>query len=172
VVLNDFNFKKPKLDLASSSDCGRDGALEFYDYPGEYEEQRLGQDLAKLRAEEFEAHRTVGVGLSNSPRLAPGRKFDLLGHPAGLDDSYLVTSVTHQGKQAISRTTTGGNGRTGDPTANRALTEWLYHAGQVSRDIASVAEASGGNPLGALAIPKPPRRHLQHEHRGSRRPGL
>ncbi|MCH7704889.1 MAG: type VI secretion system tip protein VgrG [Planctomycetes bacterium] len=41
----------------------------------------------------------------------------------------------------------------GDPTANRALTQWLYHAGQVSRDMGSTAGALGANPLEALTIP-------------------
>ncbi len=41
----------------------------------------------------------------------------------------------------------------GDPTARRDLTHWLYHAGQVSKDITSVASALGGNPLDALSIP-------------------
>src|SRR5262249_36956709 len=40
----------------------------------------------------------------------------------------------------------------GDPTAHRALTQWLYHAGQVSRDVTTVAGVSGGNPLEALTI--------------------
>lgn len=191
VVLNDYNFENPKLNLQTNSDCGRDAGLEFFDFPGEYVEQSPGQDLATLRAEEFEAHRTVGVGQSNSPRIATGKTFDLIEHPADLDDSYLITSVSHQGKQATTRASTGGNGRSGiidarlhqsliaarqdenrtirelaetllqilgrfkanDPTAHRALTEWVYHAGQVSRDLPSVAEASGGNPLQALAIP-------------------
>jgi type VI secretion system secreted protein VgrG len=41
----------------------------------------------------------------------------------------------------------------GDQTANRALSQWLYHAGQVSKDLPSTAAAAGGNPLEALAIP-------------------
>ena len=191
VVLNDFNFENPKLDLKGSSDCGRDKDLEFFDCPGEYQDQKQGQNLAALRAAEFEAARTVGVGQANSPRLAPGKTFELSGHPSGVDGSYLLTSVTHQGKQSVGRTSTGANGRAGlldarvqqslvaarqhedktirelaeallqiisrfragDPTAQRALTEWVYHAGQVSRDLPSVAEASGGSPLEALAIP-------------------
>ena len=41
----------------------------------------------------------------------------------------------------------------GDPTAHRALTHWLYHAGQVSRDLGSIAVASGAGPLEGLSIP-------------------
>ncbi len=191
VVLNDFHFENPALNLNSVSDCERNAQLEFYDYPGRYVEQSHGGELAKLRAQEFEAGRTVGIGQSTSPRLTPGRTFELTGHPGGLDDKYLVTSVTYQGKQATTRASTGANGRAaildarthqsllsarsnenseirelaeallqvvakltaGDPTAHRALTQWLYHAGQVSRDMGSIAGASGGNPLEALTIP-------------------
>ncbi|MBK8268670.1 MAG: type VI secretion system tip protein VgrG [Planctomycetes bacterium] len=41
----------------------------------------------------------------------------------------------------------------GDATANRALTQWLFHAGQVSRDLANIAAASGANPVSALTLP-------------------
>ena len=43
--------------------------------------------------------------------------------------------------------------RAGDPSAHRALTQWLYHAGQVSKDLPSTGTASGLNPLEALSIP-------------------
>ncbi|MCK4660090.1 MAG: type VI secretion system tip protein VgrG [Phycisphaerae bacterium] len=191
VVLNDYNFENPKLSLQTSSDCGRDAGLEFSDYPGEYIEQSPGQELATLRAEEFETSRILGSGQSNSPRLTPGRTFELGDHPSELDGSYMVTSVTHRGKQATTRTTTteqayggmldvrlrqaiimarshenqsirdlaeallqiSGRFKAGDPTARRSLTQWLYHAGQVSRDVGSAAGASGANPLEAMAIP-------------------
>ena len=42
--------------------------------------------------------------------------------------------------------------QTGDPTAHPALTHWVYHAGQVSRDLASLAVAGGDGPSAALAL--------------------
>lgn len=191
VVLNDYSFKTPKLNLQTKSDCGRDKEYEFSDFPGEYTLQGSGQALATLRAEEFETSRTVGVGQSNCVRLAPGRTFELIEHPSALDGSYLLTTVQHQGKQATTRTVGTSLGRSGlldarlelslnaarqhedpvirelaealmqivsrihrgDPTARRALTQWLYHAGQVSRDLGSIAAASGGSPTDALSIP-------------------
>ncbi len=191
VALNDFNFKNPQLDLMATGDLGRDAELEFYDYPGEYDKQALGTSLAKIRTEEFETRRVVGSGQSNSPRLAPGREFGLTGHPtAPLNDRYLITAVTYEGKQAVLRTsnTNGQSGslnprtrqallaarrsedaqirdlaegilqvsarvQRGDPTARRELTDWLYHAGQISRDAGATAAALGGSPLEALSIP-------------------
>ena len=192
VVLNDFNFDKPQLKLQAKVDAGRDTGLEFADYPGEFAELNPGTELATLRKEEFQASRVQGAGQSNCKRPTPGRTFTLQDHPsAGLDGSYLVTAMTHEGKQAVARTTSGPNGRTtvldarlhqsllaartnenptiaqlaeallqiaarlraGDPTARRALTAWVYHAGQVSKDLPSTAGASGANPLDWLAIP-------------------
>jgi len=43
--------------------------------------------------------------------------------------------------------------RAGDGSAHRALTEWMYHAGQVCSDLSSTAAASGMSPLEALALP-------------------
>lgn len=192
VVLNDFNFKTPKTKLESTSDSGRDKTLEFSDYPGEYTEQGVGQKIAAMRAEEFECGRILAVGQSNSPRLAPGRTFNLIEHPSPpTNRSYLITSVTHQGRESTHRSTTGSNGRAGvldatthqsllkarsaedrtireladallqidsrlqkgDPSAHRALTQWVFHAGQVSKDLPSVAQVSGLNPLESLSLP-------------------
>ena len=192
VALADYNFENPALDLGSSSDAGRDEGLEFYDYPGDYTEQSAGQGLAQLRMEEFETGRIHAVGKSNSYRLCPGRTFELTEHPSDpLNMQYMITSVTHQGKQSTTRSTTGGNGQAGilssdvfqtlmqlqrgedaslrdcarallhlasrvapaDETAHRALTPWLYHAGQVTRDPSTTAMAMGGNPLESLATP-------------------
>ena len=192
VVLRDFNSKDPKLDLQATSDCGRDTDLEFSDFPGEYETQGDGQRLASLRAEEFESTRILAVAQSNSYRISPARTFDLIEHPSEpTNQTYMITSVTHQGKQATTRASTGANGRgslldsgihqsllqarnhentairdlaeallqittrikAGDQTAHRELTRWLYHAGQVSREMSNTAGVSGSNPLEALAVP-------------------
>jgi Rhs element Vgr protein len=191
VVLNDFNFEKPKIKLEGKDDAGRDQALEFSDHPGEFPDQARGTALAKLRKEEFQASRIIGAGLSNCKRLSSGRTFTLAEYPsASFNGAYLVTEITHEGKQATLRTSTGDSRtsildarvhqsliaarenenpaigqlaeallqvtsrlRAGDPTARRALTAWLYHAGQVSKDLPSTAAASGGNPLAWLTLP-------------------
>jgi type VI secretion system secreted protein VgrG len=192
VALNDFNFENPKLDLRCRHDAGRDSELEFSDYPGEYLGQADGTMRARLRTEEFEAGRVLGIGQSSCHRFAPGRTFDLSEHPtSACNGSYLLTAICHEGKQATTRTSGDDDGRAsvlgarahqsllaarqssnpdvrelaesllqlaarlgaGDPTAHRARSEWLFHAGQVVRDIASTAAASGGHPADALALP-------------------
>ncbi|MEP0841390.1 MAG: type VI secretion system tip protein VgrG, partial [Phycisphaerae bacterium] len=191
VELTDFNFENPKLDLRAKGDAGRDASLEWYDFPGEYAQQAAGTELAKLRTEEFESARIMGVGQTNSNRLSPGLTFELTEHPsAPMNGKYLVTTVTHQGKQAAMRAS-GSNGHAGlldsrlrqsliavrqsadqtlrelaegllqiaarlennDETAHRALANWLYHAGQITRELPTAAGAMGFNPLAALTVP-------------------
>ncbi len=48
VVLDDFSFENPKLNLQAKADSGRDAGLEFSDYPGEYKLQADGTTLAQL----------------------------------------------------------------------------------------------------------------------------
>ncbi len=156
VVLNDYSFQRPALNLESTSDAGRDTGLEFSDYPGEYVEQSAGGSRAQLRIEEFEAARIHGTGQSSATRLGPGKTFELVEHPnEPLNRSYLLTSVSHEGRQSTARTVADPSGANGssDRTTHRTNTEWLYHGGQVSRDLAGVASASGADPVGALAVP-------------------
>ncbi len=157
VRLREFNFEKPALKLDAGDGTGPHAGLEFCDYPGEFASVERGKELALLRAEEFETGRVVGVGQSNSHRLAPGRTFELTGHPAASHHApYLITAVTHEGRQSTHRTTTGLNGpsvRGSRGDSPRLLTSWLYHAGQVSRDLPSTASACGGNPLEPLSVP-------------------
>lgn len=191
VVLNDFNFENPKLNLEAKGDSGRDSGLGFIDFPGGYTDQDHGGTVAERRAQEFESSRVAAIGQSNCKRLGPGKIFELKEHPStSFNGKYFITTVLHEGKESVLRTTTGTFGRnrlldarvhqalvaarnenpplgdlaeallqiasriqSGDPTANRALTQWLYHAGQVSKDIPATALAAGGNPLDWLAIP-------------------
>ncbi len=191
VVLNDFDFKNPKLKLQVSSDNGRDQSLEISDYPGEYVKQAQGSKYARIRAEELETGRKNASGQSNCSRLESGKTFKLIEHPStDLNAEYLVTRISHQGKQSVSEGTSHSLGAknllqdsarraitdaarhedptikglamgfleilnrlsAGDPTARRSLSQWVFHAGQVARDLPSVAAALGGNPLEVLSI--------------------
>ncbi len=191
VMLTDFNFKNPKLKLDAKADAGRDPSLEFFDYPGEYIDQSAGSKLAKTRIEEFEGNRIIGVAQSNSYRLAVAKTFNLIEHPIdALNATYLIIALTHQGKQATLRASTGAAGRTGildgqvhqsllvarqsqdenvrqlaegllqiagrlgvgDASAHRELSYWIYHAGQVSTDLANVAAGAGASMMEAISL--------------------
>jgi type VI secretion system secreted protein VgrG len=100
IVLNDFNFKKPALDLKSPENAEVDKELEVYEFPGEYEEGAEGKALAKIRLEELQVPRKVAAGRCSSFRLIPGYRFTLDEHPqSALNQEYLITTVTNSGYQ-------------------------------------------------------------------------
>ncbi|MET0391437.1 MAG: type VI secretion system tip protein TssI/VgrG, partial [Polyangiales bacterium] len=98
-ALNDFDFKRPKASLGSKVADPRDHAkatMEYYDYPGEYEENADGDNYARMRlqAELVEYEQLVGRG--NVRGLHAGNLFSLSQFP--LDDlnrEYLVVRTHH-----------------------------------------------------------------------------
>ena len=101
VVVRDFNYLTPALDLTASSNAsGGDTALEVYDYPARYEAGSDGKAVAKLRLEEERVAAETASGSSATRRLGAGHLFDLSEHPVtGLDGEHLVLSVRHRGRQ-------------------------------------------------------------------------
>ncbi len=101
VVLRDFNYLAPALDLTSTASAeGGDAALEVYDHPGRYDAPAAGRAAAKVRVEEEHLQAETASGSSAARQLCPGFTFDLDGHTIpGLDGKYLVRSVRHRGRQ-------------------------------------------------------------------------
>jgi type VI secretion system secreted protein VgrG len=100
VVLRDFDFKKPKLDLTAHKTADRDTDLQIYDYPGEYVQPSDGTALSEVRLQELQASRKVGEGKSNCRRLLPGYKYTMEQHQRkDFNREYLLTRVFHFGSQ-------------------------------------------------------------------------
>ncbi len=114
VVLSDYSFESPDLNLETLGTNELPEHLEHADYPGGYRTQGVGRDLADIRAQEFKASHHKGVGVCNSIRIGPARKFELTNHPiSSLNASYVVTAMTHEGKQSIGESVSAVSGRTG-----------------------------------------------------------
>ncbi len=101
VMLRDFDFEKPALDL-STNDAHAEGVpeLELYDYPGEYVAPGVGKSLAKVRMEEKAQGTQTSAGQSVCPRLTPGFLFEAT-HPGDgtFVGQYLLEEVVHSGHQ-------------------------------------------------------------------------
>ena len=109
VMLKDFDFKKPRLNLGAEEKVDGDGKLEVYDYPGEYEAPDLGKDLAKVRLEEIQSTQKVGSGQSDCRRFIPGYRFTLDKFSrTELNREYLLIQLTHSGNQPQSLGAEGG----------------------------------------------------------------
>ena len=100
VMLRDFDFKKPALDLKVEKQAEVETQFEYYDYPGEYPDTVLGGELARIRLEEQRTRKSVGEGESDCRRLVSGCRFTLEGHPRpDFDQEYLLVGVEHWGEQ-------------------------------------------------------------------------
>ncbi|PYV12047.1 MAG: type VI secretion system tip protein VgrG, partial [Acidobacteria bacterium] len=100
VVLRDYAFKKPQLDLTSTKPADKFKQLQVYDYPGEYTAPKLGQRLTEVRLQELQTIRKLGRGLTNCRRFVPGYKFTLDQHQRlNFNQEYLLTQVRHSASQ-------------------------------------------------------------------------
>ena len=79
VVLCDFDFTHPSLDLTVEKDGGAK-ELQIYDYPGGYQDTDRGTALATARLQEEQAGVKQVSGRSDCRRLTSGFTFTLDGH--------------------------------------------------------------------------------------------
>jgi type VI secretion system secreted protein VgrG len=101
VMLNDYMFRKPTLNLRQKQDFKVNTELEVYDYAGRYPVTDKGDDatatgarLAKARMESAQVSRYRGSGNSDCMRLTAGYRFKLDKHPRkALNQDWLLTRV-------------------------------------------------------------------------------
>jgi type VI secretion system secreted protein VgrG len=102
VTLQDFNFKKPSVNLKEGRPKDKDSLLEIYDYPGEYTSTSEGGDLAQIRLEEQKTQAQEADGDSDCVRMVPGYYFQLTDHErfgAADSDKYTITWMHHDGNK-------------------------------------------------------------------------
>ncbi|MFV2057002.1 MAG: type VI secretion system Vgr family protein [Thiohalomonadales bacterium] len=100
LVISDYNFLNPSLNLSTEKNEQRDADLAQFDYPGNYKSIREGKDLVKRRVEALQAYNTILSGKSDSRRLQVGYRFILKEHPQReLNQEYLIIAVNHFAKQ-------------------------------------------------------------------------
>lgn len=78
--LDDYDPKRPLLTLDAEAADGS-GALEFYDFPGRYEQPSRGKVLAASTLGARRARRVLLEGGVSGTRLRPGKQFSIGGHP-------------------------------------------------------------------------------------------
>ena len=100
VVLDDYNWKKPKLEMAARAGGGAAGALTEYHYPGGYPDAPdQGNPLAAARVDRYciEASYAVGQGLVRV--LAAGSVFKIEHDEPAHEGEYVVTRLDVHGEQ-------------------------------------------------------------------------
>ncbi len=107
VMMSDYLFRKPALNLRSKQAFKLNPELEVYDYPGRYPVTDKGDDasatgtrLAKVRMEAAQVGRTLGKGSSDCMRLTAGCRFTLAQHGRkALNQEYLLIYVKLSAEQ-------------------------------------------------------------------------
>ena len=98
VLLKDYNWRKPQLELKTWSKAAKAGRGRMMEYGNHYKDDVEGKRLARVRGEEIRCRQRQIQGQSDCPRFRSGFRFTLEEHPR-LDGDYLLTEVVHHGAQ-------------------------------------------------------------------------
>ena len=81
----DYTFKVPDwpgmYEQQGESLNGQLEQYEIFDYPGRFKDEQHGKDFTLYRMESLRSDAEKATGQSNSPKLWPGTRFTLTGHP-------------------------------------------------------------------------------------------
>jgi len=102
VLLKDYNYRKPSLELSVEHVVAEQGFGDVFIYGEHFSTPEEGAQLAKVRAEALICRARLFQGESLIPYLRPGYLFQLAGHNrADFNDTYLTTDLTHHGDQTF-----------------------------------------------------------------------
>lgn len=102
VILRDYNYRHPSLELKAETTVDADGHGEVYFYGEHFKTPEEGNHLAKIRAEELLCRECVYHGESTAANFSAGYLFDMQDHyRKSYNQPYLIVEVAHQGQQAI-----------------------------------------------------------------------
>ncbi len=97
--LNDYDPVNPSKHLISSKTAGAKyarGDYEVYDYPGRYDEEERGEQLAKFRLQAEQSFDRRRYCDGAAPSLFPGTVLAVTDHPTGSENGqYLLTRCSH-----------------------------------------------------------------------------
>jgi len=102
VVLRDYNYTQPSLDVSGTAQVDPDGLGSVFVYGDNFSTAEEGARLARVRAEELACRKTLFHGQGAIPAFTAGHTFALTGNPAQggawNDLNYLLLAVTHEGE--------------------------------------------------------------------------
>lgn len=99
LILRDYNYEKPSLDVEGSATIDDKGIGEVFNYGENFDTPEEGKQLAKARAEELACTKERFYGESAVYRFIPGYFFELKQHfRQNFNQEYLLISAEHEGK--------------------------------------------------------------------------
>ncbi|MFM2478729.1 type VI secretion system Vgr family protein [Celerinatantimonas sp. MCCC 1A17872] len=100
VLLKDYNYQKPSLELKCEATVSSSGIGEVYIYGEHFQTIDEGNQLAEVRADEIRCRQKIFHAESSVPYIRPGYIFNLKGHyRSDFNQQYLTIEVTHEGNQ-------------------------------------------------------------------------
>ncbi len=101
VMVKDYNYRKPTLDLRAESNVSENGLGKVYEYGGNLMTSEEANIQASLRAENRKVTQQRFKGTGTAPFLRPGLLFQLKGHfNSEFNSQYLTTDMEHHGDQS------------------------------------------------------------------------
>lgn len=99
-TLRDFRFKQPDVLLEAQQSAQGTPLLEQYYFPGDFQEQALGDRLVRTRLEALQATQALAIARGTCRRLQPGYQFTLERHPrSAFNRAWQLLRVEHEGKE-------------------------------------------------------------------------
>ena len=100
VILKDYNYRKPSLELKAEAEVDASGRGDIYFYGEHFKTPQEGNGLAKIRAEEIKCRENVYHGESTAPNQRSGFFCELEDHyRQSYNQKYLIVQVEHEGHQ-------------------------------------------------------------------------
>lgn len=101
LILKDYNYERPSLDITSTTDVDPSGRGVSYLYGEYFSTAEEGERLANIRAEELLCQKQEFFGESTVPYIMPGFTFNMNNHyREDFNQEYLILEVTHEGNQS------------------------------------------------------------------------
>ncbi len=101
IILKDYNYERPSLDITSRAEVDAAGRGISYLYGEFFATPEEGERLANIRAEELLCKKQEFFGESTVPYIMPGFTFNLHNHYRDdFNQEYFIVEVTHEGNQS------------------------------------------------------------------------
>lgn len=102
VVLKDYNWRTPEVQLSVPKEVKSDGVGARIQYNDHFKTEEQGKEFAAVRAQELSCRAATFLAVTNSKALRPGKTFKLTDHfRSDFNTTYLVTQVFHSAEQTV-----------------------------------------------------------------------
>jgi type VI secretion system VgrG family protein len=102
VMLRDYNYRHPGLELGAWTSTKAEGGGRVYSYGEHFQTPEEGLFLARIRAQEINCRQKIFHGEGTAPYLRPGFTFKLTEHfRDSFNVDYLTTGIRHEGAQTL-----------------------------------------------------------------------